>query len=142
VTTDFFGGTDGNAAIAIQRDGSILTGGFAAHASGQVDFALARYNGVTFDVCVQDDTTGGLFQFSSVTGDYIFNECQKKGLVLRGRGKLNKTACSIDLKDAQIDRRLDAHFSSCTNSGSARITTSRTFIIADADTRKGICACR
>jgi|HubBroStandDraft_6_1064221.scaffolds.fasta_scaffold13289_4 uncharacterized delta-60 repeat protein len=44
VTTDFFGGTDQGSFVLIQSDSKILTGGSAVDASGNMDFALARYN--------------------------------------------------------------------------------------------------
>src|SRR6476619_7462495 len=43
-TTDFFGNTDGVNGVAIQADGKIVVGGYAATAAGTYDFALARYN--------------------------------------------------------------------------------------------------
>jgi uncharacterized delta-60 repeat protein len=43
VTTDFAGGQDQASAVAIQGDGKIVTAG-AAFVSGNLDFALARYN--------------------------------------------------------------------------------------------------
>jgi uncharacterized delta-60 repeat protein len=43
-TTDFAGGIDRAYAIAVQADGKIVVGGVAASATGDLDFALARYN--------------------------------------------------------------------------------------------------
>ena len=44
VTTDFFGGADQASYVVIQSDSKILTGGTAVDSSGNMDFALARYN--------------------------------------------------------------------------------------------------
>src|SRR5881396_965906 len=44
VTTDFAGGSDKAAAIAIQSDGKIVVAGLAFNTRGNDDFALARYN--------------------------------------------------------------------------------------------------
>jgi uncharacterized delta-60 repeat protein len=43
-TTDFFGGIDRAYAVAVQADGKIVAAGYAVTASGEDDFALARYN--------------------------------------------------------------------------------------------------
>ena len=43
VVTDFTGGSDAAADVALQQDGKIVAAGFAQNAD--VDFALARYNG-------------------------------------------------------------------------------------------------
>jgi len=44
VLTDFFGGYDNAFAALLQPDGKIVVGGSARSASGEDDFALARYN--------------------------------------------------------------------------------------------------
>jgi uncharacterized delta-60 repeat protein len=42
--TDFFGDLDGVNSVAIQADGKIVAAGYARMATGDYDFALARYN--------------------------------------------------------------------------------------------------
>ena len=37
-----------------------------------MDFALARYDGAGFNICLQGDSNGNLLQFNSTTGDYKF----------------------------------------------------------------------
>lgn len=43
VTTDFHGGSDSAAAIAIQQDGRIVAAGFSSVSTTEFRFALARY---------------------------------------------------------------------------------------------------
>jgi uncharacterized delta-60 repeat protein len=79
VTTDFGGNTDQAFAVAIQGDGKIVAGGFAA-VSG-VDFALARYN--------TDGSLDPTFDGDGkVTTDYGFGSSQVYGLAIQADGKI------------------------------------------------------
>jgi uncharacterized delta-60 repeat protein len=74
VHTDFSGlGCSANA-LAIQPDGKIVAAGVSftpiLNASVSPTFAVARYQGDGFDICLEDDSSGSLFQLNSTTGAY------------------------------------------------------------------------
>jgi hypothetical protein len=113
-------------------------------------FVVSLSNGAVYeiyrvDVCLQDDQSGDLLRFSSVTGDYQFIRCGTGGFTLTGRAQVTRRGCSLELRDS----RLSATFNNCAiaprNSGSALIRTSpfgTSFSINDSGTGNNTCNCR
>jgi uncharacterized delta-60 repeat protein len=144
VTTDFSGSEDQASAIAIQSDGKIVLAGAAYQDSccGFFNFALARYNGASFDICLQDDSNGNLLQFGSTTGDYQFTNCG--GLTLGGRGVVTRRGSTITLQQNGPDRRILATFNGAVNRGTASIqvlSSGARFTITDRNTLNNTCTC-
>lgn len=112
--------------------------------SAQSNAATATIMVSSFDVCLQDDTSGDVLLISSTAGDYRFTACGA-GSTLSGTGrvKVKKKGCVISLKDTRSDRDVRATFNNCKSKGSASVTwQGRTFQIADSATTNNACACR
>jgi uncharacterized delta-60 repeat protein len=145
VTNDFFGFGDQIFAAALQNDGKIVAAGITTGGI-QSDFALARYNGdgPSFDICLQDDSTGNLLQFNSTTGDYQFTRCGGS-LVLGGKGSLISRGGTFTLQDYEADRRVLARVDTSVNRGTASVqifSQATTFTITDRNTLNNTCTCR
>src|SRR5262249_10191830 len=131
-------------------DGKIVAAGYTNTFS---DFALARYNadGLTFDICIQDDSNGRVLKFNSITGEYQFFD-PSKGISLTGAGKVTNDSggCKINLQDTgpipkRPDRSVSVQVNRCTHKASASIlilSTGATFSITDSNTTDNTCACR
>ena len=142
VITDFFREGDGVQAIAIQADGKIVAAGFTSVNTGH-DFALARYRGASFDLCIQDDSNGNLLQIDITTGEYQFSNCG--GLTLGGTGTLTRRGSQITLQHNAADRRVMATIDTSTNKATASVqlfAQGRTFSISDRNITNNTCACR
>lgn len=74
VLTDFGGGTDSSAAVAIQSDGKIVvSGAFDAGTGGPYDFAVARYWPVSFSApSVPGMSTWGMAALAAILGAFVF----------------------------------------------------------------------
>ena len=145
MTTEFSAGEDSADSVALQVDGKIVVAGTAS-GSMNSDFALARYDGggVTFDICLQDDSNGNLLQFNSMTGDYEFSNC-RKSFTLTGRGTVNIRFCKVELKDVERDRNISVLVNTCTHAGTASVrdfSRNQTFTITDRDITNNTCSCR
>ena len=123
--------------------------GFALSDAGY-DFALARYigdgqnQGGIFDICLQDESNGNLFQFNSTTGDYRFTDC-RKGLILTGRGTVRIRFCKIEFSASKPDHSITALANTCTKAGSASVKllpSGRILTISDRDMSNNTCTCR
>jgi len=86
------------------------------------DFAIARYEGFpgdaqvpSFDICLQDETTGDVLRVNSQTHDYQFVRCGTQGFMLTGRAKLKlkKQGCAIKLTNSLNDRDVIASINVC-----------------------------
>ena len=146
ITTDFTGSSDGAFSIALQPDGRILAGGLTINTATGQDIALARYIGVSFDICLQDDRIGSSLQIDSASGDYIFNNCDT-GSTLSGRGTLTVQGCVITLMHRTADRNLLARINTCQHQGNAVVSTFMPGLIGfsginDSNTADNTCACR
>jgi uncharacterized delta-60 repeat protein len=144
VTTDFFGHSNIARVALLQRDGKIVAVGTADRAGRFVsgDFALARYEGTPFDLCLQDDSTGNLLQFNSTTGEYQFTNCS--GFTLGGTGAITKRGSMITLQHNGTDRRLLARIDGGVNKGTASLQAlaqGTTFTITDRNTLNNTCSC-
>lgn len=145
VTTSFNGLGESAASLATQPDGKLVLGGNSETnpAGNSADFALARYEGTSFDICIQDDSNGSLLQFNSTTGQYVFTNCA--GLVVGGTGALVKKGNLITLQHNAPDRRLTARLDLSTNASTVTLqllTQGNTLFISDRNIRNNTCACR
>jgi predicted outer membrane repeat protein len=98
---------------------------------------------VPFDLCVQDESNGNLFQINTATGEYQFTNCG--GLTIGGTGTLTKRGNQIALQHNASDRRVMASLDSSTKRATASIqlfAQGRTFSITDRDISNSTCACR
>jgi uncharacterized delta-60 repeat protein len=144
VTTDFSGSEDQAWAIAIQTDGKIVVAGYAYQdrCCGFFNFALARYNGGSFDICLQDDSSGSFLQFNSTTGEYLFTNCS--GVTLGGTGVISSRGSIITLQQDGPDRRVLARIDGGVNKGTASVqvfSLGTTFTITDRNTLNNTCSC-
>lgn len=118
----------------------ILTGGEGnAVALG----GILLETGLGFDVCLQDDSTQDIFQFSSETGDYRFTRC-RGSLVVSGTGTLIRKGNLFTLQHNSADRRVLAKIDTSVNKGTASIqvfSLGTTFTIMDRNTINNSCAC-
>jgi uncharacterized delta-60 repeat protein len=133
--------------IALQTDGKLLVGGSIINPQTSFDFAVARFNGdvssSSFDICIQDDSSGNIFQFNSTTGAYQFTRCNG-GLVLGGAGTITRRGGIITLQHNSTDRRVSATVDTNANRGSASIqvfSLGTSFTITDRNTLNNTCAC-
>jgi carbonic anhydrase len=63
---------------------------------------------VNFDVCLQDESSKDVLQFSSITGDYKFTRCGSGGFSLAGRGSLFVAGGALQLRSANVAAALTA----------------------------------
>ena len=141
VTTDFFGFTNQASAVVIQQDGRIFVAR-RANTFEVGDFALARYDGNSFDICLQDDGGSNLLQLNSTTGDYLFTNCS--GFTTGGTAALTKRGGVITLQQNAPDRRLLATVDASANKGTASMqvfSKGATFTITDRNTLNNTCSC-
>jgi len=106
-------GQDGAQAVAIQSDGKIVAAGFSIAA-----FALARYNALTYDTCIMNNT-GTVFQWNTKTGFYKLNTCN--GTTIIGKGTVALVNSILTLTDFKPDRRISLFFSTTQLTGRATI---------------------
>ena len=140
VTTSFTGSSDGVRAMAIQADGRIVAGG-----SAFTNFALARYNSLSFDTCMANQAGTVVFSANTRTGGYRLNTCN--GSVLTGTGTLRQVGSVLTLTDFRPDRRVSVAI--LTNQLTARATIYvlvtpgvwQLYTINATATQLGICSC-
>jgi uncharacterized delta-60 repeat protein len=142
VVTGFSGSSNGIQAIAQQPDGKIVAAGSGSIENTGPDFALARYEADSFNICIQDESNGSLLRINSITGDYQFMNCN--GFTIGGTGVLSTRGCTITLQDTRSDRRVLARFDTCQNIATASIqvfTLGVTLSISDRNTANNGCTC-
>jgi uncharacterized delta-60 repeat protein len=135
-------------AAALQSDGRVIAAGRAG-SFAEPDFGLARFLTADFDICLQDDSSGSLLRFNSVTGDYQFHNCAK-GITLAGRGAVTIHGCKITLTHTgaipkRPDRNVQALVNLCGKSGSATVAVvspSSRSEINDRNITNNRCACQ
>lgn len=96
-----------------------------------------------FDCCVQDESTRISIQFNSMTGDYIFTDCNS-GLTLMGIGMVRVKGCYKTLEHVATDRRVTASFNGCAQKGNAAAQTfpgGSVITILDRNTANSTCPC-
>jgi uncharacterized delta-60 repeat protein len=143
-TTDFFGNDDEAFALALDSSGRIILAGSAGPAGRDLDFALARYTGdaQSFDLCLQDDSSGAILKINTTTGEYQFTSCS--GLTISGTGRLIKKGSVLTLQHYGTDRRVLATFDGGVNRGSATVrvfSLRRNFTVMDRNTTNNTCIC-
>jgi uncharacterized delta-60 repeat protein len=135
-------------AAAMQNDGRIVAAGRAG-SFAEPDFGLARFLTADFDICLEDESSGSLLRFNSLTGDYQFHNCAK-GITLTGRGAVTIYGCKLTLTDTgatpkRPDRHVQALVNLCGKSGSASVVVvspSSRSEINDRNITDNHCACQ
>lgn len=153
VITRFKGGDSHANAMVLSAAGKIIAAG-ATRVENQSDFALFSYEGFlpeepvgpSYDLRVQDETTGNVLKVNSQIGDYQFLKCGTSGATLTGRGKLKlkKAGCLIKLNQVLSDREVSASINRCKQTGSAAIRltiTGQSFALTDGNVTNNTCAC-
>jgi len=64
---------------------------------------------ITYDTCLQDDSSGYSMQVNTTTGDYKFKRCDT-GLTVTGLGTLTVQGSTYSLQDNPSDRRVVANW--------------------------------
>lgn len=113
-------------------------------------FVVSLSNGAIYEVyrvdsCLQDDQSGDVLRFNSLTGDYQFIKCGTDGFTLTGKAQVTRRGCVIKLSDARLSATLDRCLIAPQNSGSAVIRTTpfgTSFSIDDSGTGNNTCNCR
>ena len=72
--------------------------------------ASCGFQVVTFDTCLQDDHTGDILQWDSLTGDYLFTHCGAGGFTFSGKGTVRTVDSVRNLIDMKPDRKVSANF--------------------------------
>jgi hypothetical protein len=62
---------------------------------------------ITYNTCIQDDSSGYSIQINSTTGDYKFKRCSD-GFTLTGQGSITSHGSSFTLQHYPSDRRVQA----------------------------------
>ena len=73
------------------------------------------------DICIQDNSSGDTFRFSSQTGAYLYTRCRDK-FTLTGTGMVRAVGGVASLTDSKPDRRVNASFLLGQLTGRASIT--------------------
>jgi hypothetical protein len=108
----------------------------------QVDIGAYEFLSSPLDTCLQDDSSGNLLRFSSITGHYQFNNC--RGFAISGTGSLIRRGGIITLQDMAQDRRVLARIDTSVGKGAASIqvlSQSTAFAITDRNTTNNTCVC-
>jgi hypothetical protein len=139
----------GVTAACVPPSGSTLPTGITTVTCTATDVAgnktTCTFQVTVFDTCLKDDTTGNLFQWSSVTGDYRFVRCST-GFTLTGKGTVQKVNSVATLTDTKPDRRITANFLTNQLTGRANIVIiqgpglSQTFVVSQTNPHAG-CSC-
>jgi hypothetical protein len=79
---------------------------------------------VPLNICLQDNFTGDIFRFNSMTGQYQYLRC-KDGFTLSGTGTVSIINGYVTITDSKPDRRINAGWSSATLTGRANVTLIR-----------------
>ena len=99
--------------------------------------------GVTFDVCLQDDSNGNLLRFNTTTGEYLFTRCGT-GFMLGGTGTVTIKGSIVTLQHNAADRKVLAQIDNAMKNGKASVqvfSLGTTFTITDRNTTNDTCAC-
>jgi hypothetical protein len=113
--------------------------------------ALASYpamdcdpvNGMTFDICIQDESTNNVLRLNTTTGAYLFTKCIN-GYSEGGMGTISKRGCTTTFNDFRNDRRITASIDTCSNRATASVqifTQGSTFSLIDRNITNNNCSC-
>ncbi len=117
----------------------------ARDASGNT--ASCSFNVTSYDICLQDETNPLLnILVNSVSGDYLFTNCERKGVTLSGRGGVSTTLCTREVRDSRGDRFVNVIYNKCVRHGTAVIrivspTGTTVYNIVDNKVGHGTCSC-
>jgi Domain of unknown function (DUF4394) len=96
----------------------------------------------SFDVCIQDDSTGSTLQFDSCTGDFQVTRCGSGGFLFTGKGQTSLAGNLLTLRANRVFALVNISPTSQSRSGIAVVKTGRIFAIKDSDTTNNTCRCR
>jgi hypothetical protein len=119
-----------------------LVGNTGQNFVGDLDFRPVNSPTGGFDVCLQDDSNGNIFQFNSTTGDYQGSNCA--GLTITGTGTVQIKGGTTTLTDIRSDRRLLVQVDRAVQRGKASLQvfpTGQIFTIIDRDLTNDTCSC-
>jgi predicted outer membrane repeat protein len=94
--------------------------GFPRKLGTHVDIGALEFQAPSFDTCLKDNSTGNLFQFSSVTGQYLFTRCSDS-FTISGTGVVSLVNGIRTIKDMKSDRKISAGFNTGQLTGNATI---------------------
>ena len=98
--------------------------------------------GPVFDACLQDDSSGALFQMDTATGAYQFSNCA--GVNIAGTGSITRRGSLVTLQHFGGDRRVIATVDLGNRRGNASIQSlalGRSFSVLDRNTANNTCSC-
>ncbi len=81
---------------------------------------LKNATAITYNICLQDDSSGISLQINTSTGDYKFKRCGD-GFSMTGIGSISGRGSDWNLQDNVGDRRVTAHWSYATSIGNASL---------------------
>jgi len=70
-------------------------------------FSLSDAGAISYNACLQDDSSGYTVRINSTTGDYKFKRCSD-GFTLTGQGTLTSRGSTFTLQQSGSDRRVQA----------------------------------
>jgi hypothetical protein len=97
----------------------------------------------TFDLCLQDDSSGDTLLISSTTGEFVLC-CAAIETGLSGFGTIKKKGCVFTFQHNTLRYRLTASVDTCQRKGSASVQLTSSGImctIVDRDTANNTCTC-
>ena len=98
----------------------------------------------SFDICLQDDSSGDFLQINSTTGDYQFIKCGPGGFTLSGTGTVRLRGSIVTLQQNGPDVRVSASIDNAAHRGVASIqvfSRGTTFTVTDRNTINNTCTC-
>jgi hypothetical protein len=97
---------------------------------------------VTFDVCLQDDSSRDFMLINSSTGDYIYQKCGAGGFTVTGKGIVRIRGGIVTLEHYGPDRKIVARIDNSVKKGTAGVVVaSGPFTITDRNTANNTCSC-
>jgi len=113
-------------------------------------FVVSLSNGAVYEIyridfCLQDDRTGDLLQFNSLTGEYQFIRCGPQGFTLTGTAQVIRKGCLVELRDGRVLAAINRCPIAPLNTGEATVRTSPlgpALLINDRDVTNNACQCR
>ncbi len=107
--------------------------------------AFANFLQPAFDACLQDERGGDFIKFNTSSGDYEFVHCGLDGLILRGRGKVQRVGCVLTLESPEAFVLLIDCAINPLDRGLAVVrknAVAPAFVINDRNPNKNNCTCR
>lgn len=103
---------------------------------------MGVYEALSFDICIQDESSGSLLKINSTTGGYQFTNCA--GITLDGIGSITRRGSILTLQHYASDRRVLATIDTGANRATATIQNfapGRLFTLIDRNTGNNVCTC-